>query len=349
MTDSYVDPDNQRASSAFHKSFKVQLSQVLKTEPSPRLRRTSDDRLNQASSPKTRSDGEDKTVLYLAYGSNLSSETFKGVRNIKPLSAVNVHVPSLDLTFDLAGLPYIEPCFANTRYHVDKSPSGPSRQDYHKDRWQKGLVGVVYEVTLEDYATIIATEGGGASYQDVVVPCYAIAPGLKKVDPIPKGTPFNAHTLLCPRGEGGRNRIERPDPSYAQPSARYLKLITDGGEEHGLPDDYMAYLYDIRPYHISTVRQRIGAGIFLALWAPFMLMVIGLSKTLADKKGKIPKWLADFIGLVFRVIWGSYDYIFKPAFGDGERTIGDGANDDGHNGQDDEDPWPEKRIMLSSV
>ena len=42
-----------------------------------------------------------KTVLYLAYGSNLCNETFRGVRGIRPLSQVNVMVPSLRLTFDL--------------------------------------------------------------------------------------------------------------------------------------------------------------------------------------------------------------------------------------------------------
>jgi hypothetical protein len=39
-------------------------------------------------------------MLYLAYGSNLSNETFRGNRGIKPLSQVNVQVPSLRLTLD---------------------------------------------------------------------------------------------------------------------------------------------------------------------------------------------------------------------------------------------------------
>src|SRR2546423_15052437 len=33
------------------------------------------------------------TVLYLAYGSNLSAETFRGKRGIQPISQVNVLVP----------------------------------------------------------------------------------------------------------------------------------------------------------------------------------------------------------------------------------------------------------------
>jgi hypothetical protein len=50
----------------------------------------------------------EKTILYLAYGSNLSSETFRKTRGIVPISQVNVLVPGLTLTFDLPGLPYLE-------------------------------------------------------------------------------------------------------------------------------------------------------------------------------------------------------------------------------------------------
>ncbi|KAL8946301.1 MAG: hypothetical protein Q9222_007285 [Ikaeria aurantiellina] len=130
----------------------------------------------------------DQTYLYLAYGSNLAASTFQGVRGIKPLAALNVVVPELVMTFDLAGLPYLEPCFANTAYRSpsnneqssppitsssnnnEKSPllSHPS---YSNPTWPKGLIGVVYEVTPTDYAHIIATEGGGASYHDVLVTC----------------------------------------------------------------------------------------------------------------------------------------------------------------------------------
>jgi hypothetical protein len=298
---------------------------------------------------------EEKTILYLAYGSNLSAETFKGNRGIRPLSAVNVHVPSLTLTFDLAGIPYIEPCFANTQYRTPPSskPAAPSiSSDYHKDRWTKGLIGVVYEVTPEDYRTIIATEGGGASYHDVIVPCYALPKGTKLVDSTPGGAPFMAHTLLSPRdsdttlyqntnnntragngsGSGGeinkKSGVTRPDPSYAQPSARYLKLITDGGEEHNLPAEYMAYLYNIRPYTITTRKQKVGQALFLALWMPIVMAVFGVSKLLADGDGRVPAWWVAVMTLVFKCVWGSYDAVFKGVFGDGERTIYDDGEEE---------------------
>jgi len=284
--------------------------------PAPKLPLTSPERLANASS--------EKTILYLAYGSNLSAETFKGVRGIKPLSAINAHIPSLNLTFDLPGIPYLEPCFANTAYRTPETQSSsPTKTDYHKDRWHKGLIGVVYEVTPEDYRTIIATEGGGASYKDILVDCYALPSGLKTVNPTPQGTPFTAHTLL----DSG-SRLSRPDPSYAQASARYLKLLTDGGEEHSLPEEYMAYLYNLRSYEITTRRQKMGRALFLGIWAPFILALSTFGKTLADDEGKIPGWFAKVMELVFRCMWGSYDVGFKKVFGDGERTIGDTGDEE---------------------
>ena len=103
--------------------------------------------------------GVDTSLIVLGYGSNLSAETFRGKRGIRPLSQVNVVVPEIALAFNLPGVPYSEPCFANTVYRtVEDETSSKHTDEYHKDRWHKGLVGVVYEVTKEDFAHIIATE-----------------------------------------------------------------------------------------------------------------------------------------------------------------------------------------------
>lgn len=165
------------------------------------------------------------------------------------------------------------------------------------------------------------------------------------MDPIPTGAPFKAHTLLRPdpEEEDGRTTggIIRPDPSYAQASARYLKLITDGGEEHGLPEEYMAYLYNIRPYTITTAKQRAGQALMLAVWLPILLFLFGLGKIFADDEGKIPGWLASIIGLFTKVLWACYDLVLKKTFGDGERTIGDDEDADEEAGGR---RWCEKRV-----
>jgi hypothetical protein len=263
-----------------------------------------------------------KTVLYLAYGSNLCKETFRGMRGIQPVSQVNVVVPSLRLTFDLAGVPYKEPCFANSARRDPNAPIAPS--DYHKDRWHKGMVGVVYEVTLRDYAHIIATEGGGSSYQDILVDCHVLA-DTDTVPMTPTSRPFKAHTLFAPAIQDDNTRttgrISRPDPSYAQPSARYIKLITDGAAECALPAEYQSYLSAIRPYTITNRRQAIGAAIYAALWFPVILAVFALARKMQDKHGRAPAWVAKLTSMAFAGMWLHYDYVFKGAFGDGERTM----------------------------
>lgn len=286
------------------------------------------------------------TVLYLAYGSNLSAETFKGRRGIKPLGAQNVVVPELMLTFDLTGIPYLEPCFANVRYRQSR-PSSPLDEKenpirgeterrllpwYENPKWKKGLVGVVYEVSLEDYATIIATEGGGASYKDVVVTCYTLPQNNEVPDDPDEMLGFKAHTLYSPASGSldrdsmpllAQGRTARPDPDYAQPSARYLKLLTDGAAEHELPVDYQAYLKALKPYRATTTRQRYAVAIFLKVIRPFVFLIFGLQSMFADSRGRSPKWVANITTVIFTVLWKSYDYFWKPVFGDGERTIGE--------------------------
>lgn len=290
-------------------------------------------------------------MLYLAYGSNLSNETFRGNRGIKPLSQINVQIPSLRLTFDLPGLPYAEPCFANTgrrdpendpprNKHSAASdekhePLGPAQEKYRKNRWHKGLIGVVYEVTPEDYAHIIATEGGGSSYHDILVECHPFA-SSDPAQPVPQNpsTPsFKAHTLFAPATLPGEEppkdggRFQRPDTSYAQASARYLKLITDGAAECGLPYEYQDYLHAIHAYTVTTQKQRLGQFIFTSFWQPFIILIFALGRQFADRNGILPSWLKMLTAAIFKAVWVSYDNLFKPLFGDGERSIPDGGDE----------------------
>ncbi|GAB1310742.1 gamma-glutamylcyclotransferase [Madurella fahalii] len=359
-----------------------------------------------------------KTVLYLAYGSNMCAQTFLGMRGIRPLSQVNVSAPSLDLTFDLPGLPYREPCFANTAIRKlppvkppfdppkfppgipdhppqlerpattqDGSDSGDEDKEEPAARsrfpgdpvWRKGLYGVVYEVTAEDYARIVATEGGGASYHDILVPCLVLPARVgvpEKPSPIPiPPKPFLAHTLYAPRlpdvpddghddnknkntNDSGNDNdndndkddkddndnptpparptvprwaarlllpARRPRPDYAQPSARYLKLLRDGAREHDLPADYQAYLGALQPYTVTTRRQKLGQVLFIGFWMPVLLVVMSASRALADDKGRAPGWLVSATTVAFNLLWASYDYVAKGLFGDGERTVPDGT------------------------
>lgn len=323
----------------------------------------------------------DQTVLYLAYGSNMAAQTFLGMRGIKPISKIPVLVPELRLTFDLPGLPYAEPCFAGTEFRDPESiPEEDSESDFDAAdeekllteseylsekvplvqtkefseskalRWNKPLIGVVYEVTLVDYAKIIATEGGGRGYRDVVVDCFPFAEDYTPTQPIPSRPStqvFKAHTLLSPAADEARRRTQnakrgesascsscssffgnigvhmRPDPEYAQPSARYLGLLITGTTEHDLPVSYREYLSQIHTYKITTLRQKIGKFSFMLAWGPPVLSMLALSKKFAGPDGRSPPWVVTMANIVVAGMWTSYDYFYKWVFGDGERTIGD--------------------------
>ena len=278
----------------------------------------------------------ESTVLYLGYGSNLSAETFLGRRGIRPLSQVNVVVPEIAVSFNLPGIPYTEPCFANTIYRTasghEKSPV--EGLDYHKDRWHKGLVGVCYEVTMKDFAHIIATEGGGSGYKDVLVDCYQLAANPREKVPMdPDDQPFKAHTLFAP------GNVERPDHSYAQPSARYLKLITDGAAEHYLPYEYQDFLHQIRAYHTTSTKQKLGQYVFLMIWQPIFVFIFGgLAAIFLKPDGRYPTWFQKLARACFAGCWGSYDSFFKPLFGDGERTVQEPT--DGKTGVNEDEKAP---------
>ncbi len=311
------------------------------------------------------------TVLYLAYGSNLAASTFLGMRGIRPLSQINVSAPVLRLALSLPGVPYREPCFANAvlRKIPDRPPLPvvpspplpprlpPTASDEERGRhphetgrgdpvWNKGLIGVVYEVTPEDYARIIASEGGGAAYTDILVPCFEIPapragiPEKPPVPPIPR-RPFLAHTLYAPQlpdtaepdpeedpetpnlPPWARRLLrptQRPDPEYAQPSTRYLDLIREGALEHELPEDYQTWLGALASYRTTSWRQELGELIFAVLWGPLFFIMFTVRSLMTNDDGRVPLWFALTVGALINLVWMSYDMVFKPIFGDGERT-----------------------------
>jgi hypothetical protein len=306
-----------------------------------------------ATSPRRLEEQVDQsnTILYLAYGSNLCAETFLGRRGIRPLSQVNVSAPTLRFTLGLPGFPYIEPRFANVDLRklpekpplpVPHPPSPPlpfDPRDYAQGQWDGGLMGVVYEVTPQDYRQIMRTEGGGSGYKEIIVPCVPIPPnvGVPEKPPIPElPKPIFARTLYSPSlpnnggaAQGSEKRSwwrrflvgrSRPDPERGQASARYLKLITDGAREHDLPEDYQRYLNSLQPYTVTRWSQTLGKIFFGMTFAlPFVILTL-VGKQLADDNGHYPAWFAALLNVLFNTVWAVYDNIAKPIFGDGETT-----------------------------
>ncbi|KAI5804206.1 hypothetical protein DFH27DRAFT_397238 [Peziza echinospora] len=299
---------------------------------------------------------DEETTFYLAYGSNLCAKTFLGRRGIRPLSAKNVLVPGFAVVFDLPGLPYLEPCFANLNQrggHLHRDGDGEDAvvETYMEDltslvttaerdgeagkKWEKALIGVVYEVTMRDFAKIIMTEGGGEGYQDVLVDCYVLPESSKSksteststttTTPTSTATTQNttntstlrAHTLLAPTSK------TRPDLPL-QPSPRYLNLLITGAKEHNLPEIYIKYLTQLHAYHRTTYRQSAGAILLAATWALPLITTFKLGEIFVDKKtGRVDWWVGRVREFTQMGMWGWYEYFAKWVFGDGVRTVGD--------------------------
>lgn len=54
-----------------------------------------------------------ETVLYFAFGANMSREVLAGRRGLRPLDARPAILPGHRLVFDLPGIPMVEPAFAS--------------------------------------------------------------------------------------------------------------------------------------------------------------------------------------------------------------------------------------------
>ncbi|KAL5501183.1 hypothetical protein ACEPAH_9570 [Sanghuangporus vaninii] len=275
----------------------------------------------------------DKPLWYLAYGSNLNSNVFKRRRGIKPLEERHVVVEGLELTFDLPGLPYVEPRFANCRFAT--GPSDNALVSGNDDKVAKfvqcggdidlngvwtgkgALIGVAYLVTPEDFARVIKTEGGGSGYRIISVQGKVfreeINPGEKKGKIEVTEEMVHAYTLFAPEGK------IRTQPG--QPSVRYLTLIREGAEEHKLPPSFIAYLESVAPYSAAIFRQKLGAVVTVALGAPTFIVVLLLGLVFAHKDGSNPRWVNKSRGKLMGFIWRVYDKCMLGLFGDGERTM----------------------------
>lgn len=243
---------------------------------------------------------------YLGYGSNMSEQSFLKRRGIKPVRSLVVHAPGVQLAFDLPGLPYAEPRFANVVLLSDKDRLACHWDETSERPWGKGLVGVVYLVTLDDMAKIYATEGGGASYEIIQVECHEIGKG-------DKGETIKANTLYSSRPDRRRTQL-------GQPSLRYMNLLITGAKEKSLPQSYVKFLQGVDVYRRTTVLQTIALSLLAFLMVPCIIPLFTLARVLRNKKGEAPKWVQWSTGRVFKITWGIHDFAFRHLFGSGEVT-----------------------------
>jgi gamma-glutamylcyclotransferase len=149
-------------------------------------------------------------MWYLAYGSNMQSDTLRGRRGVEFGRAVPVRVPGWRVVFDKPPLVSIGEAFAN----IVPDPAAST-------------FGVAFEVSDGDLAHIELSEGvllGNYRRVEVAVQAVVACPDAPRV----------AASLAS----------DRRDPSL-RPSTRYMALVVAGALEHGLPADYVDALRSV--------------------------------------------------------------------------------------------------------
>ena len=142
--------------------------------------------------------GNGDQIWYFGYGSNMCSSVMQR-RGLKLLDIQAVKLPGHLLTFDVFGLPYSEPAMASI---AEYSIISDETRDPDSVRPPE-VSGVAYLLSLQDFRRLVATEGGGVAYKEILVRGYQIHRASE---------PLDMRTLIArfPR---------RPN---AAPSARYL-------------------------------------------------------------------------------------------------------------------------------
>ena len=146
------------------------------------------------------------TVWYFAYGSNMETATFRGRRGIRPTRALPARAAGWRLVLDKPPLIPIGHAVAN----IVPEPGAM-------------VLGVVYEISPADLSHVELTEGVLiGNYRRVELTAEGLAaPGFTT----------SAVSLAS----------DRRDPQCL-PSDRYMRCVIAGAEEHGLPEDYLAFL-----------------------------------------------------------------------------------------------------------
>ena len=149
-------------------------------------------------------------IWYFAYGSNMQSATLRGRRGIEYHRALPGRLDGWRLVLDKPPLIPIGGSFAN----VIPDPTA-------------AVHGVLFEMTEEDLAHLDLTEGVlVGNYERVPVTVQPLVPADAEA--------IVAYTLTS----------ERRDPSRL-PTHRYMRLLIEGAEEHGLPEEYVALLRSV--------------------------------------------------------------------------------------------------------
>jgi cation transport regulator ChaC len=148
-------------------------------------------------------------VWYFAYGSNMHDSAFRERRQMQPIESRPGRLKGYRLRFNLDGRPIGKAAPANICLDLDA------------EVW-----GVLYQITGREMLRLNLTEGvPGKRYRPV---------WLRVEDDM--GKEIVAFTYVAEGNE-----------TDGRPSLRYITLLRDGAQAHGLPEAWIRYLHQVEP------------------------------------------------------------------------------------------------------
>ncbi|KAF9922680.1 hypothetical protein FBU30_007212 [Linnemannia zychae] len=271
-----------------------------------------------------------ETIWYLAYGSNMDPKVFSGRRKIQPIESHVVNVPNYWLSFDIGGIPYVEPCFASilkmnhSRLHQKEYAQEVHSLTMHgrEFQWDEThpehplrsyppvLQGVAHKITLRDWQMVIQSEGGWGhdvptGYNQIMVDCIRRDDKKHLTAYVLEARPISVK-------------------AFSQPTARYKNLLTSGAAYHKLDASYQNYLANIVPYECIGVRAKVARVLFTLVNSPmivlFAIIVLRNRGKPAEEHTRPPYWAAWVIDKGSRFSAAVHDYLMAPIFGSGRSS-----------------------------
>ena len=175
-------------------------------------------------------------VWYFTFGGNMNVNTLKrrGIGHVH--ESVVGSLPGYQLAFTYEGYDGCEPRFAN----IEEMPPGGGGV---------AVQGVAHRLSRAQLAKLDVFEGAGAAYERISVEFVAAEAGSSKEEE-EAGFKINR---AAPRRFVVQAYRALPSHTVAPglPSKRYVKLLADGAESHGLEPDYVAALRSLETYNCS--------------------------------------------------------------------------------------------------
>ena len=166
------------------------------------------------------------TVGYFAYGSNMNDRYFTRVRGIDRAQSRMAALADYAVTFDLDGMPPLEPAFANLT-------AAPGAMAY----------GVYHRLREDEFARIIDSEGDAYAIRDVTVTFQ-------------DGSTAQARTLIS------KPSLVTP----ALPSRRYLNYMHEAALHYEMPPEVVERYDPAQGAYFPVLSECFGALIQTAVW-----------------------------------------------------------------------------------